>query len=223
VTIWWAKASASRRHPPVPADQPVLPDRHLQPRQPGHQNHHDQHRVRAAEASEPARTGQQPPRARPATGGIRRSLPCRPLHRTQAGQDGTPGHEPAPRRRTGPARAHIGRTCAGALGRGDRLAHHQPIVIRQHEGIVTSASALLMNTARADVWPSLPPGSISRARLAGIRRGGGGPGLRRPCGPPGRPPPLGAEGSRRRSCRAWHRGHLCHDGTMKAAGSAGRR
>ena len=54
------EAECPRADLAVPADQPILPGRALQPGQPRYQHHHDQHEVSPAEAGEPASGRQQP-------------------------------------------------------------------------------------------------------------------------------------------------------------------
>ena len=125
------EAERPRRDPPVPADEPVLPDRGLQPRQAGDQHDHDQHQVRAGEASKPARSGQQPSRRGQRPAGFADNDGADYRAEPQAGQNGTPGNEPRPGRRTWPARPHGGRSRTGAIGMGYRLAYHQPIVTRR--------------------------------------------------------------------------------------------
>ena len=97
---------------PVPANEPVLPDRALQPGQPGDQHDHDQQQVGAAEPGEPAAAVGRPPgaasepRVSPSSTAARtapKPRPARAAHRsTKRGRGG--GRSPAPpgmRRRGG--------------------------------------------------------------------------------------------------------------------------
>jgi hypothetical protein len=52
-------------------------------------------------------------------------------------------NDPGPRRGTWPVPARGFCSRASALGRGDRRAHHQAIVLAKHEGTVTASSSAL--------------------------------------------------------------------------------
>ena len=83
---------------PVPADQPVLADRALQPWQPGDQHHHDQHEVGPGKAGEPASRGKQPARRAERAPGLAEDDRGEDGAEAKPGQRGTRVHDRGTRR-----------------------------------------------------------------------------------------------------------------------------
>ena len=84
-------------HLAVPADEPILARRALQPRQPRHEHHHDQQEVRPGEAGESARRGQQPAGRGERAAGLAEDDRGEDGAEAQPGQRGARVHDPGAR------------------------------------------------------------------------------------------------------------------------------